>query len=160
MLGIKLICVGKMKERFWTDAFAEYGKRLGAYCSLTVTEIAEQKLPSEPSPAEIASALAKEAAAIEKNLSPDEWIVALCVEGKEKTSEEMASLLRSRADSGKPRLCFIVGGSYGLDERIKARADEKLSMSRMTFPHHLARVMLAEQIYRAFKIIEGSRYHK
>lgn len=160
MLAVKLICVGKMRERFWTDAFAEYSKRLGAYCDLTVVEIPEQKLPADPSAGEIASALGKEAAAIEKAIAPDEWITALCVEGKEKSSEELAAAILTRPNSGKPRLCFVVGGSFGLDQKIKSRADEALSMSRMTFPHHLARVMLAEQIYRAFKIIEGSRYHK
>lgn len=160
MLAVKLICVGRMREKFYTEAFAEYRKRLGAYCKFECVEIAEQRLGDDPTPGEIAAALEKEAAEIEKAIPADACLVALCVEGREKSSEELAALVREREDSGRPRLCFVIGGSCGMSERVKARADLKLSMSRMTFPHHLARVMLAEQIYRAFKINEGSRYHK
>ena len=160
MLGVKLICVGRMREKFYTEAFAEYRKRLGAYCKFECVEIAEQRLGDDPTPGEIAAALEKEAAEIEKAIPADACLVALCVEGREKSSEELAALVREREGSGRPRLCFVIGGSCGMSERVKARADLKLSMSRMTFPHHLARVMLAEQIYRAFKINEGSRYHK
>ena len=160
MLAVKLICVGRMREKFYTEAFAEYRKRLGAYCKFECVEIAEQRLGDDPTPGEIAAALEKEAAEIEKAIPADACLVALCVEGREKSSEELAALVREREGSGRPRLCFVIGGSCGMSERVKARADLKLSMSRMTFPHHLARVMLAEQIYRAFKIAEGSRYHK
>jgi 23S rRNA (pseudouridine1915-N3)-methyltransferase len=160
MLSIKLICVGKMRERFYIDAFEEYRKRLGAYCRLECLEIAEQRLPDEPAPAQLAAALEREGAEILKAIPADAWVVALCVEGRQKSSEEFASLFAERANSGRPKLCFLIGGSCGLSETVKARADLKLSMSNMTFPHHLARVMLAEQIYRAFKINEGSRYHK
>ena len=160
MLSIKLICVGKMRERFYIDAFEEYKKRLGAYCRLECLEIAEQRLPDDPASAQIASALEKEGAEILKAIPADAYVVALCVEGRQKSSEEFSALFKERADSGKPKLCFLIGGSCGLSETVKARADLKLSMSNMTFPHHLARVMLAEQIYRAFKIGEGSRYHK
>ena len=160
MLAVKLICVGRMREKFYTEAFAEYRKRLGAYCKFECVEIAEQRLGADPTPGEIAAALEKEAAEIEKAIPADACLVALCVEGREKSSEELAALVREREGSGRPRLCFVIGGSCGMSERVKARADLKLSMSRMTFPHHLARVMLAEQIYRAFKINEGSRYHK
>ena len=160
MLAVKLICVGRMREKFYTEAFAEYRKRLGAYCKFECVEIAEQRLGDDPTPGEIAAALEKEAAEIEKATPADACLVALCVEGREKSSEELAALVREREGSGRPRLCFVIGGSCGMSERVKARADLKLSMSRMTFPHHLARVMLAEQIYRAFKINEGSRYHK
>lgn len=160
MLAVKLICVGRMREKFYTEAFAEYRKRLGAYCKFECVEIAEQRLGDDPTPGEIAAALEKEAAEIEKAIPADACLVALCVEGREKSSEELAALVREREGSGRPRLCFVIGGSCGMSERVKARADLKLSMSRMTFPHHLARVMLAEQIYRAFKINEGSRYHK
>lgn len=160
MLAVKLVCVGRMREKFYTDAFAEYRKRLGSYCKFECVEIAEQRLGDDPSPNEIAAALEKEAAEIERAVPADACLVALCVEGKERSSEELAALIRERESSGKPRLCFVIGGSYGMSERVKRRADLKLSMSRMTFPHHLARVMLAEQIYRAFKINEGSRYHK
>ena len=160
MLAVKLICVGRMREKFYTEAFAEYRKRLGAYCKFECVEIAEQRLGDDPTPGEIAAALEKEAAEIEKAIPADACLVALCVEGREKSSEELAALVREREGSGRPRLCFVIGGSCGMSERVKARADLKLSMSRMTFPHHLARVMLAEQIYRAFKFNEGSRYHK
>ena len=160
MLGVKLICVGRMRERYFIEAFEEYRKRLGAYCRLECVELSEQRLPDAPSPNEIAGALEKEAAEIEKAIPADAFVIALCVEGREMSSEELAALVRERENSGKPRLCFVVGGSYGMSERVKARAERRLSMSKMTFPHHLARVMLAEQIYRAFKINEGSRYHK
>ena len=160
MLNVKLICVGKMKERFYLDAFAEYQKRLQSLCRLEVIEPAEQRLPENPSPAEIAAALEKEGQEILKAIPPDAYVTALCVEGKQMPSEGMAELIRERENSGKPKLCFIIGGSYGLAPAVKARADRRLSMSQMTFPHHLARVMLIEQLYRGFKINEGSRYHK
>ena len=160
MLGVKLICVGKMRERFYVDAFEEYRKRLGAYCRLDCLEIAEQRLGDNPSAAEIAAALEKEGAEILKAISADAFVVSLCVEGKEMSSEAFSALFTERENSGKPKICFLIGGSYGMSETVKAKADLKLSMSKMTFPHHLARVMLVEQIYRAFKIAEGSRYHK
>lgn len=160
MLQVKFICVGKLRERFYIDAFEEYRKRLGAYCRLECADIAEQRLPEEPSEAQIRAALEKEAAEILKVIPADAYAVALCVEGKQLPSEAMAELIAGRENSGKPKLCFIIGGSFGLSDTVKARADLRLSMSKMTFPHHLARVMLAEQLYRGFKIIEGSRYHK
>ena len=160
MLQVKLICVGKMREKYYTEAFAEYAKRLGAYCRFECLEITEQRLPDAPSGKEIAAALEKEGAEVLKAIPPDAFVTALCVEGKSLPSEGVARLIAERENSGKPKLCFLVGGSFGLSDRVKARADLKLSMSAMTFPHHLARVMLAEQIYRGFKINEGSRYHK
>ena len=160
MLNVKFICVGKMRERFYLDAFEEYRKRLGAYCRLELLEPQEQRLPERPSPAEIAAALEKEAGEILNAIPRDAYVVALCVEGKEVPSEDMADLVEGRENSGKPKLCFVVGGSYGLSETVKKRADLRLSMSKMTFPHHLARIMLAEQLYRGYKIREGSRYHK
>ena len=160
MLQVKLICVGRMRERFYIDAFEEYRKRLGAYCRFDCVEITEQRLPEEPSEALIRAALEKEAGEILKAVSQYAFLVALCVEGKQMPSEAMAELIAGRENSGKPRLCFVIGGSFGLAESVKNRADLRLSMSKMTFPHHLARVMLAEQLYRGFKIREGSRYHK
>ena len=160
MLGVKLICVGKMRERFYADAFEEYSKRLSAYCKFECIEIPEQRLPDEPSQREIVAALEREARDIIKNIGSDTYVASMCVEGSQIPSEGMAKLIRERENSGKPRLCFVVGGSFGLSETIKAKADVRMSMSKMTFPHHLARVMLAEQIYRGFKINEGSRYHK
>ena len=160
MLSVKFICVGKMRERFYIDAFEEYRKRLGAYCRFGLAEPAEQRLPDNPSAAEIAAALEKEAGEILRAIPADAYVTALCVEGRQLPSEGMAELIAGRENSGKPKLCFVIGGSYGLSETVKQRADLRLSMSKMTFPHHLARVMLAEQLYRGFKIREGSRYHK
>ena len=160
MLAVKLICVGKMRERFYIDAFEEYRKRLGAYCRLECQEIAEQRLGESPTKGEIAAALAKEGAEILKAVPADAFVAALCVEGGEMSSESFSALFAERENSGKPKICFIIGGSCGMSETVKARANLRLSMSKMTFPHHLARVMLIEQIYRAFKIAEGSRYHK
>jgi len=160
MLAVSFVCVGKLRERFYLDAFAEYQKRLGAFCRFTCAELTEQRLPEAPSLAQVEAALQKEAQEIEKHLPSDAYVVALCVEGKEIPSEGMAELIAGRENSGKPKLCFVIGGSFGLANCIKQRADFRLSMSKMTFPHHLARVMLAEQLYRGYKIKEGSRYHK
>ena len=143
MLSVRLICVGKMRERFYIDAFAEYAKRLRAYCKLDCVELTEQRLSEQPSQKEIHAALETESADIMKNIPPDAYVVAMCVEGRQMKSEGMAKLIAERENSGKPKLCFIVGGSFGLDERVKERADFRLSMSEMTFPHHLARVMLS-----------------
>ncbi len=160
MLNVKLICVGKMREKFYIDAFEEYRKRLQAYCRLELVEITEQRLNDRPAEKEITAALEREGQEILKTVPADAYLVALCVEGKQMPSEGMAELIAARENSGKPKLCFVIGGSFGLSPTVKARADRKLSMSRMTFPHHLARVMLIEQVYRGFKINEGSQYHK
>lgn len=160
MLSIKLICVGKLREQFYIDAFAEYSKRLSAYCKFECVELNETKLGAAPSDKEIAAALDKEAGDIERAIGKDAYVIAMCVEGKQLKSEAFAQKINKLAVSGKGRLCFVIGGSFGLSPRIKQRADMRLGMSEMTFPHHLARVMLAEQIYRSFKILEGSRYHK
>ena len=160
MLKVRLICVGKLKEKFYADAFAEYARRLGAYCKFDCVEIPEQRLGDDPSQKEISSALSKEAVEIERNIPKDSYVIAMCVGAKQLKSEELADKLNKLAVSGRGRICFIIGGSFGMSERIKQRADMRLGMSEMTFPHHLARVMLAEQIYRCFKITEGSRYHK
>lgn len=160
MLGVRLICVGKMKEKFYIDAFNEYSKRLSAYCKFECVELNEIKLSDIPSEKEIEAALNKEAMEIEKNIPKDAYVVAMCVGAKQLKSEELAAKINSVAVSGKGRICFLIGGSFGMAESVKKRADMRLGMSEMTFPHHLARVMLAEQIYRSFKINEGSRYHK
>ena len=160
MLSVHLICVGKLKEKFYKDACAEYVKRLSPYCELTLVEIPEVKLPQKPTLGEIAVALDKEGDAIRAKLPPSARIVALCVEGRMRSSEELAQLFPAVGNSTDKHLVFLIGGSYGLHPSIKAEAQIQLSMSPMTFPHHLARVMLLEQIYRAFKINEGSSYHK
>ena len=160
MLNVKLICVGKMREKFYIDAFEEYRKRLQTYCRLELVEITEQRLSDRPAEKEITAALEREGQEILKAAPADAYFVALCVEGKQMPSEGMAELIAARENSGKPKLCFVIGGSFGLSPTVKSRADRKLSMSQMTFPHHLARVMLIEQVYRGFKINEGSQYHK
>ena len=160
MLSVHLICVGKLKEKFYLDACGEYLKRLSGYCKLTLTELPEEKLPQNPSQAQIDAALAREAAAIRGKLPQNSSLVALCVEGKLRSSEELADLVRQWEQNSAKHLVFLIGGSYGLDAALKSEAWVRLSMSPMTFPHHLARVMVLEQIYRAVKINEGSNYHK
>lgn len=160
MLNIHLICVGRMRENHYIAAFAEYEKRLRPYCKFELTELPEHRLPQEPSQTEIDTGLKKEAMEIEKCIPLSAYTVALCIEGTQLKSSEFAAFLQKCAGSGKSRICFVIGSSFGLDGCIKKRADLCLSMSEMTFPHHLARVMLAEQIYRGIMIIEGSKYHK
>ncbi len=160
MLNVNLICVGKMKEKFYIDAAEEYQKRLKGYCKLTVTELPEQKLPDRPNQAQIDGALDKESEAILARLPRGGRVIAMCVEGKPMSSPALAQKIGAWMVGGASDLTFVVGGSFGLSPRVKERADLRLSMSEMTFPHHLARVMLLEQIYRAFKIREGSGYHK
>ena len=160
MLSVHLICVGKLKEKFYLEACAEYVKRLSGYCKLQVVELPEERLPQNPSQGQIDAALEKEADAIRAKLPPSASLVALCVEGKLRSSEEVARLLADWSQNSAKHLVFLIGGSYGLHPSIKAQAWVKLSMSPMTFPHPLARVMLLEQIYRGFKINEGSSYHK
>ena len=160
MLNIKLICVGRLRERFYIDAFDEYARRLSAYCKFECVELNEVKLGDKPSDKEIENALVRESADIEKAIPKDAYVIAMCVGAKQLKSEELAQKINSLALSGRGKICFIIGGSFGMAESVKQRADMRLGMSEMTFPHHLARVMLTEQIYRSFKIIEGSRYHK
>ena len=150
MLSVHLICVGKLKEKFYLAACAEYQKRLGAYCKLELTELSEERLPQNPS--------RSRAASIRGKIPQNACLVALCVEGKPHSSEELARLVRTWQDSAARHLVFVIGGSFGLAESLKKEAKVRLSMSPMTFPHHLARVMVLEQIYRAFKINEGSSY--
>lgn len=160
MMNVQIICVGKLKEKFYIDAAAEYTKRLGGYCKFSITELPEERLPESSSPAQIGAALAKEGAAVLSKLPKGGAVIAMCVEGKELPSEGLSEKIAAWATQGKSQLTFLIGSSYGLHQSVKAAADFKLSMSQMTFPHHLARVMLLEQIYRAFKIEEGSSYHK
>lgn len=160
MLSVHIICVGKMKEKFYLDAAQEYTKRLSSYCKLTVTELPEEKLPQNPSQSQIDAALAKEGQAIRAKLPANACVVAMCVEGKLHSSEQLARLVSSCELNSAKHLVFLIGGSFGLDPALKQTAQVRLSMSPMTFPHHLARVLLLEQVYRAFKINEGSAYHK
>ena len=160
MLSIYLVCVGRLKERFYQDACAEYLKRLSPYCKLTLLELPEERLPQSPSQGQIDAALEKEGQAIRSKLPPNTSLVCLCVEGRLRSSEELASLVQTWEHNSAKHLAFVIAGSFGLAESLKAEAWVRLSMSPMTFPHHLARVMVLEQLYRAFKINEGSNYHK
>ena len=160
MIPVRLICVGRLKEKFYIEAAEEYRKRLSRFCRLEILELPEQRLPEDPAPAEIGRALEREAAAIREKLPPGARLVALCVEGRERSSEELAALLARWESQGERQLVFLIGGSHGLHPSLKEAAQERLSMSPMTFPHHLARVMLLEQLYRGFQINSGSRYHK
>ena len=160
MLTVKLICAGKMREKFYIEAFREYEKRLTAFCKFKQAEIPEEKTGEDPSDKEIETALGKEAEEILERIPAGAYVIALCVEGKKLSSEALAKQLRDVSLSGTSRVCFIIGSSNGLHPKVKQRADLRLSMSDMTFPHHLARVMLAEQIYRAFTINAGRKYHK
>ena len=160
MLNIKIICVGKLKEKFYLAAAAEYTKRLSSLCRLEVEELPESRLPAQPSEAEIEAALKKEGESIALRIPAGALTVALCVEGKQLSSVRFSQFLEACALKGRSRICFLIGGSEGLSEEIKEKADLRMSMSEMTFPHHLARIMLLEQIYRAFQIRDGSRYHK
>lgn len=160
MLNIRLICVGKMKEKHYISAFEEYAKRLTPYCRFEVRELPEARLSPNPSQAEINAALEKESGEIRKHIQNGDYAVAMCVEGRQLSSPELAGLFEDCANSGRSGLCFVIGSSFGLDGDLKRSADFMLSMSKMTFPHHLARVMLAEQIYRGMMINNGSKYHK
>ncbi len=148
MLRIQLICVGKLKERFYVDACDEYDKRLQRYCALERVELPES------------GDLERDGAAIFARIPAGSFVVALCVEGELFSSEELAELLSEQTLRGKSRVTFVIGGSDGLSDAVKKVADLRLSMSRMTFPHHLARVMVLEQLYRAFNILGGGKYHK
>ena len=160
MQKVSLLCVGKLKERFFAQAVEEYAKRLQRFCRLEICELPETRLPDNPSPAQIDAALAREAELIRSKLPPAACVVALCVEGSLCSSEALAQKIAGWATAGDSQLVFVIGGSFGLHPSIKALARLRLSMSPMTFPHHLARVMVLEQIYRAYQINAGSPYHK
>ena len=160
MIDLTLICVGRNKEMFFRDAASEYIKRLSPYCRVSVIEIPEARLPASPSEKAIRSALGEEADSIKKFINREQYVVALCVEGKKFSSSGFSDVLRKVFVSGKSRLVFVIGSSFGLAEDIKTISDLRLSISDMTFPHHLVRVMLLEQIYRSFSSIHGTKYNK
>ncbi len=160
MFDITLICMGKLKEKFYITAAAEYEKRLKGYCNFQLLELPEVRLPDNPSPAEIAAGLEKEAEMILTKLPKSCWFCTLTPEGKLMSSEALAEKLKDVKLSGKSSACFLIGSSFGIAPRLKLMADCKLSMSPMTFPHHLARIMVLEQLYRAEAIQAGSKYHK
>ena len=160
MFEITLITMGKLKEKFYISAAAEYVKRLGAYCRFQLLELPEVRLSDAPSPAEIQAGLEKEADVILSKIPKGAWFCVLTPEGKLLSSDALADKLKDVKVSGKSSACFLIGSSFGIAPRIKDKADFRLSMSPMTFPHHLARVMVLEQIYRAEAIQAGSKYHK
>ncbi len=160
MVSIQVLCVGKLKEKHFAAACDEYSKRLSGSCKLTITELSEERLPESPSPTQIDGALAKEASAILAKLPKAGKLVALCVEGSLLSSPQLAQRFNTWMVEGVSHITFLIGGSFGLHPSVKAKAHLCLSMSPMTFPHHLARVMVLEQIYRAFQITAGTRYHK
>ncbi len=160
MLNITIICVGKLKERYWREACAEYEKRLGAFCKLRFIEVAEERLPDAPSAAQIAATIEAEGARLLAALPKDSAVIALCIEGEELNSPSLAEYIDRLTVSGTSHVTLLIGGSWGLAETVKARAKLRLSMSPLTFPHQLARVMLLEQLYRAFQINSGGKYHK
>lgn len=160
MFEINLITVGKLKEKFYLDAADEYIKRLGGYCKFRMIELPETRLPDSPSPSEIAAGLDKEANQIFSKLPKNSWFCVLTPEGKSLSSEDFSRKISDVKLSGKSCACFLIGSSYGISSRVKNAADFKLSLSPMTFPHHLARVMVLEQLYRSEAIQAGSKYHK
>lgn len=160
MFEITLIAMGKLKEKFYLSAAAEYEKRMKGYCQFRIIELPEIRLPEDPSSAEISAALDKEADMVLQKIPKGAWFCTLTPEGTMLSSEALAAKLKEVKLSGKSSACFLIGSSFGMAPRLKKMADFKLSMSSMTFPHHLARVMVLEQLYRAEAIQAGSKYHK
>ncbi|MBQ3523473.1 MAG: 23S rRNA (pseudouridine(1915)-N(3))-methyltransferase RlmH [Clostridia bacterium] len=160
MMNINFIVLGKLKEKYMKDFSAEYEKRLSGYCKLTVTELEPVKLSDNPSEQEIKNALAKETQMIKAKIPKNSFVFSMCIEGKQMSSEELSKKLEDIALTGKNNITFIIGSSFGLSDEIKQMSDYKFSMSKMTFPHKLARIMLTEQVYRALSITNNAKYHK
>ena len=160
MQNVTLICIGKLKEQYLRDAVAEYVKRLSALCKLSIIELPAEKLSDNPSQKEIENALESEGKKILEKIPKGAYVYTMCIEGKQKTSEELSREMEDLAVRGFGSVAFIIGGSFGLSEKVKAASNYRLSMSKMTFPHQVARVMLLEQIYRAAQISAGTKYHK
>lgn len=160
MINVQLIVLGKLKEKYMKDFSAEYEKRLSGYCKLTVTELEPIKLSDNPSEQEIKNALNKETQMIKDKIPKNSFVFSMCIEGKQMSSEELSKKLEDIALSGKNNITFVIGSSFGLSDEIKQMSDYKFSMSKMTFPHKLARIMLTEQIYRAMSITNNGKYHK
>ena len=159
MATIRFITVGTLKEDYLRDAVREYEKRLSGYCKIEQINLKEAKLPNDPSDSDVKKALAEEARTILAAMPERSYKIAMCVEGKQFSSEELAEKIE-RAFSLSNELCFVIGSSHGLDDSVKSAADLKLSVSKMTFPHQLMRVILLEGVYRCMNIIKGTKYHK
>lgn len=160
MFDVTLIAMGKLKEKFYLSAASEYEKRLKGYCRFQILELPEFRLPENPSPAEISAGLEKEADLILSKIPKGAWFCVLTPEGKVISSEALAEKIKEVKLSGKSSAYFLIGSSFGMSPRVKTAADFRLSMGPMTFPHHLARIMVLEQLYRAEAIQAGSKYHK
>ena len=160
MLNITLLCVGKLKERYWREACEEYEKRLGAFCKFRLVEVAEERLPDNPSAAQIAATVEAEGRRLLAQIPKDSAVIALCIEGKEMDSPTLADYVEHLAVEGTSHITLLIGGSWGLSDDVKQHARLRFSMSPLTFPHQLARVMLLEQLYRAFQIAKNTKYHK
>ena len=160
MLSVNIICIGKIKEKYWTDAIAEYKKRLSSFCRFNIVELDEEKTYQNPNSSQIESILNAEGKRILNALTKGSYVISMCIECKMISSPELADKLSDISLFGKSTVDFIIGGSWGLSDEVKQRSDFRLSMSRMTFPHQMARVVLCEQIYRAFEINNNGKYHK
>lgn len=160
MQSVNIICIGKLKEKYLADAIKEYSTRLKPFCKFSIIELDEYRLPDKPSDAQIAQCLDEEGKRIISRISKNSYVVPMCIEGKIISSKELTDKISNAAVEGKSTVDFIIGGSHGLSDEVKKMGAFKLSMGRMTFPHQLARVMLTEQIYRAFQIMTGGKYHK
>ena len=159
-MNIQIICIGKLKEKYWTDAIAEYSKRLSRYCTLEIIELKESRLPDKASAADEENVKLEEGRAILKAIKDGTYVITLEILSKQLTSPELADKIKTLSIEGKSNVAFIIGGSLGLSAEVSKRADYKLSFSKMTFPHQMMRVILLEQIYRGFKIIKNEAYHK
>lgn len=159
MMNVRFITLGTLKESYLREAAAEYEKRLGAFCRFEMVQLKEERLYDDPSDSEIKNALAKESEKILAQIPPRAYCVAMCVEGKQLSSEELAEKIET-VGNGTSDICFIIGSSFGLSDSVKQRADLRLSVSKLTFPHQLMRVVLLEAVYRAFNISKGTKYHK
>ena len=159
-MKISIICVGKIKEKFYRMALDEYSKRLSRYCKLEILEVADEKTPDNASDHEVELIKDKEGERILKNIRRDATVIALAIDGKMLSSEQLADKIRQLGVMGESHIQFIIGGSLGLSDRVLEAAEMRLSFSKMTFPHQLMRVILLEQVYRSYRIIQGEPYHK
>lgn len=160
MLNITILCVGKLKEKYWTDACAEYSKRLGAYCNIKIDEVREARLSDNAGAAEERAVIEAEGQELLKRIKKDDYVITLEIKGKELDSEQLAAKLNTLTIEGKSSIVYVIGGSLGLSAAVSERSNFKLSFSKMTFPHQMMRVILLEQTYRAFKINRNEKYHK
>jgi 23S rRNA (pseudouridine1915-N3)-methyltransferase len=159
-MKISILCVGKVKEKFYREAIDEFTKRLSRYCKLEIIEVSDEKTEEQSSETEIRLVKEKEGERLLKNLKEDAYVIALCIDGKQLDSEELSEKMEKLGIQGVSHICFIIGGSLGLSDAVVKRADFKLSFSKMTFPHQLMRVILLEQIYRGYRIMNHEPYHK